>query len=132
MSLLHQFHKLSLAHDCVTEIETGKLNLLRVTIAIQFIKKPVIQWAVVLKFESADRMRDPLHGIRKAMGEIVHRVDAPLVACPVVCCPQNAVYDRITHIQVAGCHVNLCPKHMRSVFKLACAHPLKQVKVFLD
>jgi len=60
---------------------------------------------VVIENYPADRMRDPLHGIRKAMGEIVHRVDAPLVACPVVCCPQNAVYDRITHIQVAGCHV---------------------------
>ena len=39
---------------------------------------------MILELERTERVRDPLDRIGQRMGEVVHRVDAPVVAGPVV------------------------------------------------
>ena len=53
ITILNELNKFSLAQNCMAEIKSCKLYLLRV-INIQLFKEPVIQGPVVLKFESAD------------------------------------------------------------------------------
>ena len=118
-------------HHGVAEIETSKLDLLWM-IGVQFIKKPVVQGAIILKFQRANRMCDPFNGIRKAMSEVVHRINAPLVARPVMCCPQNAVHDRISHTQIRRCHINFRSQYAGTVIKFASPHALEQAQVLFD
>ena len=42
--------------------------------------EPVVERAMVLEFERADRMRDAFDRIALAVRPVVHRIDAPLVA----------------------------------------------------
>ena len=77
-SFLHQLDQLPFAQDRVAEVEAGKLDLLRTGFHVQLIQKPVVQGPVVFKLQGADRMGDPLDGVREAMGKVVHRIDAPL------------------------------------------------------
>ena len=48
-----------LAHYSVVEIQSGKFNLLGV-VDLQILAKPIIQRAVMFKFQCAKRMSDPL------------------------------------------------------------------------
>src|ERR1039458_10587294 len=52
-------------------------------------------------------MRDALDGVGLAVREIVHRIDAPLVARAVMFGVQNAVHHRIAHVQVLRSHIDL-------------------------
>ncbi|MNT06756.1 hypothetical protein D3C72_1414370 [compost metagenome] len=61
------------------------------------VQHPVIQATVVLEFQRTQRMGDPFQRIGNAVGEIVHRVDAPLVAGLVVFSKFDAVQHRIAH-----------------------------------
>ena len=87
---------------------------------------------MVLELQRADRMRDPLDRVGLAVGEIVGRVDAPLVAAAMVRGVQDAVHHRVAHVQVGRGHVDLRPQGARAVGKLAGPHPLEQVEVLLD
>ena len=75
---LDQFQELSLTHHRVGEIEPCKLDLLRME-NLQLLDVPVIERTVIFKFERANRMRDLLDRIGLTVGEIVHRVNAPLI-----------------------------------------------------
>ena len=55
-TFLHQLQQPSLAHNRIGEIETGKLDLLRMAGNRQLLEKPVIQRPVVFKLKGADRM----------------------------------------------------------------------------
>ncbi len=50
----------------------------------RLIEKPVVERPVVLELERADRVRHALDRVGVAVREVVHRVDAPRVARPVV------------------------------------------------
>ena len=127
-----QLDQPSLAQDRVAQVETGELDLLRMIFHSQLVQKPIVQGAVVLEFQGADRVGNPLNGIREAMGKVVHRVDAPLIAGPVVRRPFDPVYDRVAHHDVRRGHIDLGPKHIGPVFKFPCSHALEEVEVLLQ
>ena len=69
--------------------------------------------------------------VRLAVGVVVHRVDAPLVARAVVRGVQDAVHDRIAHVEVGRGHVDLGAQRAAAVRELAGPHALEQVQVLL-
>src|SRR5262249_46910790 len=99
VTALHQLQQLALAHHRVGEVQPGELDLLR-GVDTEFTDVPVVQRAVVLELQRANRMRDALDGVRLAVGEVVHRVDAPLVADVRVRGVQDAVHDRVAQVEV--------------------------------
>ena len=66
----------------------------------QLIEKPVVERTVIFELQRADRMSDPLYRIRLAMGEIIRRINAPFVAGAMMRRAQDAVHDRIAHVDV--------------------------------
>ena len=72
-----------------------------------------------------------LDRILDRMGEIVHRIDAPLIACVVVRHVGDAVNDRVAHIDVRGGHIDLCAQHLLAVRILSFLHLFKELQVLL-
>ena len=87
---------------------------------------------MILELERAQRVCDALVGIRQAVGEIVHRVDTPLVARILMGNVANAVNRRIAHIHVGRRHIDLRAQHMLAIGELTSVHAAEQVKVLLD
>ena len=63
--------------------------------------------------------------------EIIHRVHTPLVARAVVVSEHNAVNNRVAHIHIRACHINLGAQYHASLGVLALRHLGKQAQVFL-
>src|SRR5580698_10004655 len=82
----------------------------------------MVEAPVVLELQGADRVRDPLDGVRLAVRPIVHRVDAPSVAGPMVMRSANPVHDRIAELHVGRGQIDLGPQDMRSVGELTRPH----------
>ena len=99
---------------------------------IAVLDDPVIERSMVLKLQGAEAVGDALQGVLDGMGEVVHGIDAPLVALAVVMHMVDAVDDRVAHIEVAAGKVDLGPQGHGSVGKLPGAHPAKQVQALLD
>jgi hypothetical protein len=87
---------------------------------------------VILELERAEGVGDALDGVRLAVGEVVQRVDAPLVAGPRVGRVQDPVEHRVAQVDVWRGHVDPCPEHPGAVRELARAHALEQVEALLD
>ncbi len=87
---------------------------------------------MIFEFQRADRMRDAFDGIGLAMGIVVARIDAPLVAGARMMRMQDAVEHGIAQVDVAGGHVDLGPQHARAVLELARPHAAEQVEIFVD
>jgi hypothetical protein len=87
---------------------------------------------VDLEFERAERVRDALDGVGLAVREVVHRVDAPLVAGARMLGVEDPVHRRVAQVDVRRGHVDLGAQHARAVGELAGAHPLEQIEVLLD
>ena len=82
--LLHQLQQLALAHHRVIQVQARELDLLRLVALDERVHQPVIERTMVLELQRAERMRDPLERVRQRVRVVVHRVDAPGVAGPVV------------------------------------------------
>ncbi len=130
MPFVHQLQQLALAHHRVAEVEAGEFDLLRMEDA-QLLEEPVVEGPVVLELEGADRMGDPLEGVGQAVGEIVHRVDAPRVPGAVMGGVEDAVDHRVAQVHVRRGHVDLGPQHPAAVRELAGAHAPEQIQVLL-
>ncbi len=130
MPFLHQLDELALGKQGVREVEPGEFYLLGV-INAQRVEHPVIQFAVVVKFQRAYGMRDALDGVGDAVGEVVHGVDAPLVSRTVMLGMPDAVQRGVTHDHIGRGHINFCAKHQLSVRKFPRLHAAEQVKAFL-
>ncbi len=99
---------------------------------LQGMKDPVVERPVILELEGAQRVGDPFDGIGQAVGVVVHRVDAPGVAGPVVRHLENPVDDRIAQVEVGGGHVDFGPQDMAALCEFAVFHPLEEIEVVLD
>ena len=75
-------------------------------------------------------MRDPLDGVRLPVGEVIHRVDAPVVTCAVVMRVHDPVEDGIAHVEVGRGHVDLGLERAGAVRELARAHATEELEVF--
>ena len=131
MTVAHQLHQLALAHHRIVDVETGELDLLRV-MNFQRLAEPVVQRAVNLELQGANGVGDTLDGVALAVGVVVHRVDAPLVAGAVVMAVQDAVHDGVAHVHVGRGHADFCTQHLAPVGELAGLHAAEEVKVLLD
>ena len=93
---------------------------------------PVVQRAVVLELQRAQRMGDAFHGVAERMREVVHRVDRPVVAGVLVLDVLDPVQRRIAQVDVAAGHVDLGAQRACTVGELAGAHAAEQIEVLLD
>ena len=128
---LDQLAQVALAHDGVGDVQAGKLVLVGLVLKADVVHNPVVQRAVVFKLDRAQRVGDALQRVLDGMGEVVQRVDAPLVALAVMVRMHDAVDGRVAHVHVRGGHVDLGAQGVAAVRELAVLHPLKQVEVFL-
>ena len=80
---------------------------------------------MILELKSTDRVCDVLNRVLDRMSEVVHRIDAPLVTGIVVCHVSDTVDDRITHVDIRRCHIDLCAENLLSVLIHAVLHVLK-------
>ena len=95
-------------------------------------RKPIVQRPMVFKLERADGMGDAFDGVRRAVREIVHRIDAPLVAGAVMGGAENAVHHGVAHVEVGGSHVDLGPQGAGAVREFSRAHTREEVEVLLN
>ncbi len=77
-------------------------------------------------------MRNAFQRIADAVGKIVHRVDAPLVAGLVVFGELNTVQHRITHHDKRRSHIDFRAQAGFTFFKTTGTHFFEQCQVLFD
>ena len=77
-------------------------------------------------------MGDALQRVLDRVGKVVHGIDAPLIALPVVAHVVDAVDDGIAHVEVAAGQVDLGPQRHRAVGELPRPHAGEQVQALLN
>ena len=82
---------------------------------------------MILKLKGANRVGNLFDRVLNGMRKVIHGVDTPLVAGILVGEVRDAVDDRIPHVDVRGCHVNLCAEHALAVRILALSHLLEEL-----
>ena len=87
---------------------------------------------MVFEFEGAHGVRHLLDRIRLAVRVVVHGIDAPLGAGAVMLGVQNAVHDRVAHVEVGRRHIDLGAQHTRAIGEFSFAHTLEEVEVLVD
>ena len=73
----------------------------------QLLDIPVVQRAMVLELQRAQRVGHALDRVALAMGPVVHRIDAPFICSAMVCRSQNPIHHRIAQIHIRGRHIDL-------------------------
>ena len=129
--LLHEFQEPPLAHHRVVEIQPRELDLPRVGRDVHLFEDPVVELAVVLELQGAERVGDPFQRVRQRMGEVVHGIDGPGVAGVVVGDVTDAVDHGIAHLHVGGGHVDPGAQHVGAVGELPVPHAGEKVQVLV-
>ena len=93
---------------------------------------PVVQRAVILELQRAERVRDAFERVGDRMRVVVGRIDAPRVAGAVMRGVPDPVQRRVPHVHVRRRHVDLRAQHVRAVGELARPHAREQVEVLCD
>ena len=114
------------------DVEPGELALLRLLLEAYAVDHPFVERAVVLEFDRAERMSDPLQGVLDRMREVVKGIDAPLAALAVMRGVKDAVDGGVAHVHVGARHVYLRTERPAAVGKLAVFHSLEEVEVLFD
>src|SRR5215475_13548793 len=70
--------------------------------------------------------------VRDRMRIVVHRIDDPLRALPVMWHFHDTEEHRIAHVDVARPHVDLSAQYVSAFLELAFAHAFKELKVLFD
>src|SRR5690606_31139061 len=84
---------------------------------------------VVLELQGTERVGNAFQRIADAVGEVVHRVDAPLAAGLVVIGKLNAVQHRVTHHDKRRSHIDFGAQTGFTLFEATGTHFFKQRKV---
>ena len=134
MLFFDQLNELTLGEYDVTQIEARKFDLLRQRALQQAalgqaFEQPVVEGALIFKFQRTDRMRDVFHRIFDGVGEGVHWIHAPAVAGVVMLGVTDAINGRVAQIDVGGGHVDLGAQNMRAVRKLSRLHAAEEQHV---
>ena len=98
----------------------------------EFTNDPVIKRTVILEFQCTDRMCDSFDCILDRMSEVIHRINAPGVSGSVVSHVSYTVDNRVTHVHIRRCHVDLGTKNFFSIGIFAGFHFFKKLKVFFN
>ena len=132
MPVLDEAQQLALAHDGVGDVEARELALAGMDARqLEGLKDPFVQGAVHLELQRAQAVGDALDVVGQAVCEVVHGVDAPLVARVVVRGVADAVQHRVAQPHVGRGHVDLGAQHAGAVGELAGPHAPEQVEVLL-
>jgi hypothetical protein len=127
----HELEEFPFAHDGVGQIQPGELELTRMEDTEGF-AEPIVERAMVFKFEGADRVRDAFDRVRLSVCPIVHRVDAPIVTCAVMMGFHDPVKHRVAEVQVRSGHVDFGAERSDTFGELPLFHPFKEIEVFFD
>ena len=73
-----------------------------------------------------------LDGVALAVGKVIHRVDAPFVACTVMVCMDDTVQKRIAEKHIRVRHINLGTEDLFAISIFAFLHFSEQLEVFLN
>ena len=130
--IVDQPEQLPLAQHGVVQLEPGELGLLRRPLESGLPHQPVVELAVVLELEGAERVGDALERVGQPVGEVVQRIDAPVGAAAVMGRVPDAEQQRVPHQHVGVRHVDPGTQHVGAVGELPRPHPPKQVEVLLD
>lgn len=136
MAFGDELQQLALARDRIREVQPREFDLLRQRAREdagirELVQHPVVQRAVILEFERAERMRDAFERIRDAVRVVVHRIHAPCVAGAVVVRVTDPVDHRVAHVHVRRRHVDLRAQHVLAFLELAGLHAAEQVEVLV-
>ena len=132
LALFNKSSDESLAHQHRCYVKRSKFDLARrIWPPAYFPYHPVIQRSVIFELECADGVRDALDGVLDRMREIVHRIDAPFISGVVVRSVHDSVDNRVSHVDVRACHVDLCPEAYLAVSKLARSHSFEKLEILL-
>ena len=129
--LLHQPAQLPLGHHRVVDAKAGKLDLTGTGRQLTVVDDPVIQGAVRLKLQGTQAVGDTLQRILNGVGKVVHGIDAPFVALPVVAHVVDAVDHRVAHIEIAAGQIDPGPQRHGPVGERPCPHTGEQVEALL-
>ena len=77
-------------------------------------------------------MGHTLDGVAEPVGEVVHRVDAPVIAGPLVAVMPDSVDHRVPHVDIGRCHVDPGAQDPFAVAVFPGTHPLELGQVLLD
>ena len=134
IAFLHQLTELSLAGYGIGKVQAGKLNLARTGIYIKAhrLQQPVIKRTMILKLQGTDGMGNALNSIGERMSEIIHWIYAPSITSTVMGSMGNTVDNRIPHVDIRRCHVNLCSQYLLTIGKLAVLHAGKEIQILLN
>ena len=104
--------RIALAQHGVGQSKRAELDLLRAVDA-QLVAEPLVQRPMILVVQVAQRVGDALDRVALPVRPVVHRIDAPLVAGAVMLGVQDAVHDRVAHVEVRVRHVDLGAQRAR-------------------
>ena len=130
MVFLHQLQEFTLAHHRIVEVEPCKFVLMRRKDA-ELCYEPIVERAVNVEFQGANRVRYLFYGVALAMGVVIHRINCPFVACAVVRGMKNTVHYRIPHVHVRMSHVDFRSQCLASVGEFSVSHSLEKIEVLL-
>ena len=74
-------------------------------------------------------MGHTLDGILNGMCEVIHRIDAPLVAGILVGHMCHTIDNGITHVDIGRCHINAGTQYLGAVLVLSGLHILEQCQI---
>ena len=131
-ALFDEAAQLALGHDRVVDAEAAELDLARLGGDGHVVHDPVVQRTVILILQRAETVRDALERVLNRVREVVHRVDAPLVALTVMLDIADAVEHRVAHVEVAAREIDLRAQRVFALGELAVAHPLEEIEALLD
>ena len=127
--LFHQLAELPLGHDRVVDVQAGELNLTGMIGNIDVLHHPVVQGPVILIFQRAQRMGDPLQCVLNGMCKVIHGIDAPFVALTMMLYIADSVQHGVPHVEVAGGQIDLGTKGIFSLRKLSGTHAPEQIQI---
>ena len=109
VALFHQHPQIALGHDGLGQVQAAELDLPGMTgqHVLSVLHHPVVQGTVILVFQRAEAVGDALQRVADGVGEVVHGIDAPLLAGAVMLLIQDAVHGRVAHVDVGAGHVDL-------------------------
>ena len=107
--LVNQLDQLSLAHHRISKIQSGEFVLMRNgRRQFQCLQNPVVKRAMHFELERAHRMGDAFDVIAQAMGQVVHRINAPFVSGMVMIGVADAIEHGIAQPDIGRVDIDLC------------------------
>ncbi len=109
MPLFNKLDQFAFAEHRILQVEPGEFILVRQTRSLSLPQDPVVKRTVVFEFKGTERMRHSLQSVTQAVGEIVHRVDAPGVTRALMRNLADPVKGWVTHVDVWCSHIDPGP-----------------------